>query len=243
MILSPPAPQAGSVDAPIHLLLLPGLDGTDVFLRPLLTRLPPRIVTTVIEYPDKGPYGYDALLRLVARRVLELPHCHVLACSFSGPLAAMLAAAMPEQVRGVIFVATFLSSPRPALRPLRPLIRGPLVWALRVQRRLPVWARPKSDGTRIAKRETWARVSARALAGRARAVLGVDARPFWRDCRVPALCVVYAGDAVVPRRWSAEIIEGRPDARLVTLPGGHLGMFDAPQALADAVLSFVAGSG
>lgn len=231
-----------STNGPVYLVLLPGLDGTEVFIRPLLARLPPGIVTRTIQFPDDGPYSYPELLVLVRQQLDEIPACYVLACSFSGPLAVMLAAAAPDKVRGLILNATFLRSPRPALAPLRFAIRGPLVWTLRLLRRLPVWARPGNDSTRIAKRETWARVSARGLAGRARAVLGSDVRELWRGCRLPALCVIYDADKVVPRRWSEEIVASRPSTRLVTLPGGHLGMFDDPQALVAEIVRFV-GSG
>jgi pimeloyl-ACP methyl ester carboxylesterase len=233
--------SAGSPGEPIHLILLPGLDGTDVFLRPLLARLPSSIVTRPILFPDAGPCAYPQLLDLVRRQLVGIPACYVLACSFSGPLAVMLAAAAPDQVRGLILVATFLRSPRPALAPLRFAISGSLVWTLRFLRRLPIWLRPQNDAMRAAKRETWARVSARGLAGRARAVLTVDVRDLLRSrCRdLPVLSVSYEADTVVARRWSDEIIDCSPSAQTVVLPGGHLGLFDDPQRLAAELVRFI----
>lgn len=224
------------------LLLLPGLDGTDVFFRPLLAQLPPTIRPLVLSYPDGGPYSYEELLDLVRGSLSEVPACHVLAASFGGPLAVMLAAAEPDKVRGLILTATFVRTPRPELAPLRWLLRAPLLWTVRVVRRLPLWMRASEDDLRRAKRETWQRVSARGLAGRARAVLAVDVRAALANCGQPLLNVSYDRDTVVRRRYGEEILGHRKHATSACLSGGHLAMFSDPAALAAEVVRFVEGN-
>jgi len=231
---------AGPAESAVSLLLLPGLDGTDVFFEPLLQQLPPWIRARTVQFPDAGPYDYASLLELVRQALADTPACYVLASSFSGPLAVMLAASEPEKVRGLILGATFLRAPRRLPAALRLVARAPAVAALRWLRRLPVWVlRTPDDPLRQAKRRTWAQVSARALAGRARAVLGADVRDLLSRCPQPLLCVAYAEDRVVARRYAQEIMAGGASARLVTLPGGHLGMFADPAALAAEILRFV----
>jgi pimeloyl-[acyl-carrier protein] methyl ester esterase len=222
------------------LVLLPGLDGTEVFFRPLMERLPATIRPLALNYPDAGPHGYRALLDFVRRELADIPRYVVLASSFSGPLAVMLAAAEPRKVRGVILAATFASSPNAPLTRLRFVVRTPLVAVLRFARRLPIWMlRPRQDALRIAKQETWTRVSARGLAGRARAALGADMRETLGRCRQPFLCVTYDADDVVPP-WCADEIRGHcTHARRVTLPGGHLAMFSDPGLLAAEIVRFV----
>lgn len=228
-----------AADDPL-LVLLPGLDGTEVFFRPLLAQLPPQIRTLVLSLPDRGPYGYDGLESEIRRHLEGLPAYYLLAASFSGPLAVRLAAAQPERVRGLILVATFLRAPKPCLVPLRFAIRAPLVWTLRLLRRLPVWLlHRRGDAVREAKNETWRRTSARALAGRARAVLTVDVRNRLAGCCVPLLCVAYAADRVVPRHYTREILASQPAGRYAVLAGGHLGMFTHARDLARCVAEFI----
>ena len=84
------------------LLLLPGLDGTEVFFRPLCEALPTAVARRVVTYPEQGPNGYDDLYpRVVAAAetaVADGGPCDVLGWSFSGPLALRLAAERPDVV-------------------------------------------------------------------------------------------------------------------------------------------------
>jgi pimeloyl-ACP methyl ester carboxylesterase len=225
-------------------VLLPGLDGTDVFLRPLLASLPQSIRPLVICYPESGPNGYADLLALVLRAVEGIPEFYVLGWSFSGPLALMVAAAEPDRTRGVILSATFVRSPRPGLSKWRPAVVGPVIWTIRTTRRLPIWLlRRRTDPFRRAKAETWARVSAGVLAARVRALLGVDARAQLRGCRKPVLCIASGDDKVVPSRNVDEIVQVQPAVKVVTIPGPHLAMYTNPLAAADTIAEFLAASG
>ncbi len=205
------------------LVILPGLDGTDVFFRPFLASLPPHIRPVVVCYPPSGANHYRALLDIVTSKVADIPEFFILGSSFSGPLAIMLAAAHPARVRGIILSATFLRAPRQYLTRLRFAAVGPVIWTLRAARRLPVWVGARRDDPfRRAKAETWRRVSARCLAARAHAVLTVDVRDLWSTCTQPALCIAFQDDRVVPRHNAEEILLHRPSTELVVIPGDHL---------------------
>src|SRR5262249_49865501 len=216
------------------------LDGTEVFFRPLMGRLPATIRPLALNYPDVGPHGYRALLDFVRSQLAEIPHYVILGSSFSGPLAVMLAAAEPRKVRGMILAATFVSSPSAPLAHLHFAVRTPLVAALRVARRLPIWIlRPQGDALRIAKQETWSRVSAHALAARARAALSADMSETLNRCGQPLLCVTYHADDVVPPSCADEVRRHCVHARHITLPGGHLAMFSDPGPLAAEIVRFI----
>jgi pimeloyl-ACP methyl ester carboxylesterase len=222
------------------LLLLPGLDGTDVFLKPLAACLPPTVRPVIVPFPDSRAGDYATLLKHVRETAAPLREFHVLGSSFSGPLAVMLAAAEPERVRGIILAASFVRSPRPRLRALRFAAVGPVIWALRLGRRVPVWLlHRRGDPFRKAKAETWSKMSATSFAARVRAVLAVDVRESLRQCPQPLLCVSYAEDNVVPRRFTEEAVAEAPRGRLVTLPGKHNAMCRDPQPLAQAVVQFL----
>jgi pimeloyl-ACP methyl ester carboxylesterase len=228
------------MNSSVILLVLPGLDGTDVFFRPFLAALPATIHPVVIDYPSEGSNQYADLLKIVRQAVAEMPSFYVLASSFSGPLAIMLARAEREKVRGVILSATFLRSPQPRLVRFRFAAVSPVVGMIRTLRRVPIWTlRSRADPLRRAKAETWSRVSSHVLAARVRAILDVDVRQVLRSCPQPLLCVAYADDRLVSRENADEIFQYHEAAQLVILPGRHLAMHSDPDRLATEVVRFI----
>ena len=227
----------------VDLMILPGLDGTEVLLRPFLAALPGWVRPTVVCYPTTGPNDYATLLKLTRAKAVGLPGpIYVLASSFGGPLAVMLAAAEPLRVQGLILSATFLRAPTTHLSRLRFVAVAPLVWVLRVVRRLPLWmSRRLDDPYRQAKAEIWRRVSARCLTKRIRAILGVDVRETFRRESGPVLCITFAEDRVVPRHNAEEIARCRAAVEVVTLPGDHFAMWKAPLPWTEAIVRFILG--
>ena len=225
------------------LLLLPGLDGTEIFFQPLLGALPASIRPVVVRYPLTGDNGYDELLAVIRRAAAGIPEYYVLGWSFSGPLALMLAVAEPERVRGVILAATFVRPPHAWLRWTGFALVGPVVWSWRVLRRLPLWLfRPCRDPVRSAKTQTWSRIPAGVLARRLRLVAGVDARAALRAGRAPMLYLASSHDPVVPRHNVDEILFERPSVQVVTIKGWHLAMYTNPRPAAQAIIQFIAGT-
>jgi pimeloyl-ACP methyl ester carboxylesterase len=230
---------------PATLVLLPGLDGTEILLQPLVGELrallPGSVRPLVVTYPVSGDNSYAELLALVRRAVAHLPEYYVLGWSFSGPLALMLAAAEPDKVRGVILSASFVRPPTPVLTLLRFALLPPAVWTWRAARRLPLWLlRPETDAMRRAKSETWKRVSARVIASRMRAIAGVDAAAALQSCCQPMLYIASSYDGIVPLRNAAEVARLRPSVQRVTIDGAHLAMFTNPGAAAQAIAQFIA---
>ena len=225
---------------PLTLVLLPGLDGTDIFLQPLLKALPDSVRPLVVSYPASGSNRYADLLTIVREAVAGLDQFHVLGWSFSGPLALMLAAEEPQRVRSVILSASFVRPPRPNVAKLRFALVGPAIWLWRAARRLPLWLlQPPSDAFRQAKSETWRRISARVLAKRVREIMRVDAREALRACPQPVLYIAASRDGIVPRRCIDEILGVRPSVKVVTIEGEHFAMYANPQPAARAITAFI----
>jgi pimeloyl-[acyl-carrier protein] methyl ester esterase len=222
------------------LVLLPGLDGTDVFFRPLLALLPERVSPLVVQFPTAGANEYDDLLRLVRSALLRTPECILLGWSFSGPLALMAAQAEPEKIRGVILASTFVRPPRCVYAALRWGAVTPMIHTIRACRRIPVWLlRPSTDRLRQDKTETWKRVSSSNVAERIRSLLKVDARDLLRNCPHPVLCLSGNDDGIVPHSNVEEIVRIRPDARVRMIEGQHFAIYTNPRAAAEAITEFM----
>lgn len=98
----------------MKLVLLPGLDGTGELFAPLLSELSPQFTPLVIAYPTDKLLDYTALAEYVRKR-LPKDNFSIVAESFSGPVAHLLACDGPKGLQRVMFFASFLSNPRPLL--------------------------------------------------------------------------------------------------------------------------------
>ena len=221
------------------LVLLPGLDGTEVFFKPLLASLPHWIQPRVVCFPSGGS-NYADLLAIVREALSDCPSFYVLGSSFAGPLALMLAEAEPEKVKGVILATTFVSPPRKLYERLRFTAVTPGIWMWRACRRIPTWLlRSRTDQLRLDKSETWRRVSSRVVAARIRTLLKVNARELLRDCPRPVLCIAGSKDGVVPRRNVEEIVRVRPSVQVRMIEGQHFALYTNPTASAAAIAEFM----
>lgn len=225
---------------PATLVLLPGLDGTEVFFRPLLASLPEWVRPHVICFPPAGANEYADLLSIAREAVSNIPCYYILGSSFSGPLALMVAEAERSKVKGVILATTFVSPPRKIYVQMRFTAVTPTIWLLRACRRIPVWlSRGSTDQLRLDKAETWRRVSARTVASRIRALLKVDADKLLTNCQTPVLCIAGSNDGVVPQHNVEEIIRARPSVSVRIIEGRHFAMYTNPTAAADAITEFM----
>jgi pimeloyl-[acyl-carrier protein] methyl ester esterase len=225
---------------PETLVLLPGLDGTEVFFRPLLASLPEWVRPHVVSFPPAGATEYADLLTIVREAVSEIPSFYVLGSSFAGPLALMLAEAEPDKVRGVILATTFVSPPRRIYVRMRFTSVAPTIWLLRTCRHIPVWlSRGPTDQLRLDTAEIWKRVAAHIVAARIRSLLNVDARELLRRCPAPVLCIAGSNDGVVPWRNVEEIVRVRPSVSVRRIKGRHFAIYTNPTATMEAITAFM----
>ncbi len=222
------------------LVLLPGLDGTEIFFGPLLAQLPPWIDPVVVTYPASGPNAYDDLAPIVLQAVDGLAEFAILGWSFGGPLALMVAAGRPTRVSAVVLCSSFVTPPHPGLVRFRFAMTAPVIAAVRAVRRtrlrIPGWA---SAEMRKAKATTWRRVTARVLAARARAAMGVDARRLLAECRPRILYLASTRDEVIPRTSLDEVLAHAPHTEVAEIEGPHLALFTNPVQSAARIAGFL----
>lgn len=226
----------------MHLLLLPGMDGTGRLFEPLVRALPASLKAAVVSYPVDRPCGYEALLPYVEAAVPKGGEFIVLGESFSGPLAVLLAAANPPRLRGLILCASFVRSPLPGVfRWLRGLV-WPLWFRLSpmpVVRRMLLGQHHATPLGQTVEAVV-ASVAPAVLAARARAVMAVDVGRQLRSCPVPVLYLAAKEDRLVRPRSLDQIRRMCPELQVVTLPGPHLILQVAAVEAAGAIRAFAA---
>ncbi|MCF6228720.1 MAG: alpha/beta hydrolase [Planctomycetes bacterium] len=98
----------------MNIVLLPGLDGTGILFKPLLKVLPDDYIPVVISYPNDKLMDYNQLADYAQAQIPDGPYI-IVAESFSGHVAHIIAERNPPNLQRVHFFSSFLRNPKPLL--------------------------------------------------------------------------------------------------------------------------------
>jgi pimeloyl-[acyl-carrier protein] methyl ester esterase len=176
------------------------------------------VQTEIVSLPAE-PLPYAALSDRLARTLALTPDAVLLAESFSGPIAMMLAAAHP--VAALILCNSFVRPPRPSLLRMLAtpaLFRGNVpLWVVR-----RYFVGPDASAELVDQvREAIGTVDPALLAFRLANVLTTDASAWLTRCGMPMLYLRGTRDRLIPES-SVEQIAARSPIRVVRIPGPHL---------------------
>jgi pimeloyl-ACP methyl ester carboxylesterase len=215
------------------------MDGTGALFSFFVPHLSGAYTAQVISYPTDRPLSYEELTAFVLAQLPAGPFV-LLGESFSGPVA--LAVAQQREPLALVLVCTFAANPRPALLPLKPLLRwlpspaaavGPLSLALMGRERTPTLRRALLQSLRL--------VSPNVLRHRAASALSANARSHLANVRCPVLYLQATRDHVVPATCAEEIKRILPSVQVVKLEAPHFLLQTQPAAAANAIEQFVRG--
>jgi pimeloyl-ACP methyl ester carboxylesterase len=229
------------VQLPPRLVLLPGLHGTAHLYEPLLKALDLQFSTIVIAYPATEALSYDDLLPFVRERLPQNKPFVLLGESFSGPLAIRLAAEHPDNLRGLILVATFARTP----------VRWLPAWSGRYLpsfplRLLPLWGhlRLLTSGRSTPELQQLFQTALRqptpaVLVHRIAEVLRVDVAAEFQRIAVPILMIAAVRDRIVPAHALFHLQQLRPDLHVERIDCGHLVLQTEPERAAEVIAEFI----
>ncbi len=202
------------------LVLLPGMDGTGVLFGRLSEALG-EIDTLILELPQEGSQDYERLESYVRSRLPEKEFV-LLAESFSGGIAARLSQRPPENMRGVIFAASFLSAPK------RWLVRIAGLLPLRFLAGLPfadfgfrrfLIGRDADDVLAATFKKVIRSVPQDVLKARLRVI--ADARYDGFVVGMPAFYIAATGDVLVGKDKCDEVLTAYPRSDVKKVDGPH----------------------
>jgi pimeloyl-ACP methyl ester carboxylesterase len=226
----------------MHLVLLPGMDGTGSPFSHFVSALEPDLGATVIHYPTDQALGYTELENIAARSSLprEQPFI-ILGESFSGPhpIAISLAASMPPGLVGIVLCCSFARNPLPIFGVFKSLL-GLVPFHLLPKMFLHPFllGRFSSRTSRSEFGEAISRVSDRALRARFKAIIEVDVSAKLQQIAVPVLYLRASKDHLVPRSAAEHVRRVAPRVRVVELEAPHLLLQAVPSTAASVIREF-----
>jgi pimeloyl-[acyl-carrier protein] methyl ester esterase len=218
-------------------VLLPGLDGTGHYSQVLEQALLPHGEVLSLSYPCDTPLGYASLLEHLAPKLPRERHL-IVAESFGGPLALMLAERRPAGLSGLVLASTFACMQWPLKGLVRALAERvpPGQLPARLTSRL-LWGDRDSLARRLEMRAVTARVRPEVLSLRSREALRVDRRAGSR-IGLPALVMRGRRDRLIGPRSSATLDEVLVDVERVDFDAPHFVFQAQPDATAKCIVDF-----
>ena len=224
----------------MRLALLPGLDGTGLLFEPLLAALPGHLAPLVVQYPPESAGSLAAHVDAAAAALSGNDTWIIVAESFSGPVAARLAQLPDLRVAGIVFCASFITSPRPILLALAGIV--PIATLLRIRppdrvvRSLCLGPKTDQDLVELFRRAI-AKSGADPLAARLRVLARLP--PLERSIVQPCLYIRPTADRLVPRSAMLRLTQQCQQIEIAAIEGPHFILQAAPLPCADAIRSFV----
>jgi pimeloyl-[acyl-carrier protein] methyl ester esterase len=208
--------------APPTLILLPGLQGGDLF-EPFARHIPADLPTRTFAYPTHQRSTHASMLAHLESQLADTDNLILLGESYSGPLALRFACKHPTRVRAVILCASFIKPPVPRLLCYlaQPFIfaRFPLPdFLLRLFIAGTNAPRPTVGDLRDAIHANRRHV----LAHRVSSAAWINAARDLQKCPVPIFCLAAANDHLVGRRALRRIRRIRPSIAFAEIQGPHL---------------------
>ena len=223
------------------MILLPGLDGTGELFTPLVENLPPMFEPVRISYANEPVTNYDELLPQVQRR---LPHDEpfiLVAESFSGPLAAKIAAMRPKNLEALILCATFVENPLPGMGWIYRFVSS---WMFRLPppRTLIRYLLAGANGSNALVDQllaiAWS-LKPEVIASRIRLVLTVNAMQALTVCQIPILYLRATRDKLVGSHCANRILQLNSQAKMGEIDAPHLLLQTEPDKAISAISHFL----
>ena len=246
---------------PIHLILLPGLDGTGDLFAPLLRRInkmtvqadEPKLIAHALHYPTHDKLDlqqlHEAVEHYIAHNLPDDARYVILGESFSGPVAITVAYAAQtaredhalgrRRCMGLILCCSMARNPYVMFAPLAPL------WSV-----LPIELVPMGWVNRLAqgKLDFWAgtqelamnKVDIDVLRHRLRVISKVDVTAELTALRMPLLYLQGGKDLIVPASCARLVQDCAPQTMLVRIDSSHFLLQSKPDAALAEIQRFIA---
>lgn len=227
----------------MKLILLPAFDGTGRMFQTLINELGDNFETMPIAYPVSGPQDYESLSDYVRQQIPANEDYIVLGESFAGPIVYRIASHDPEHCKAAVFVATYLTNPRPRILSVLARLPASLVsrfvsnaWAVRA---LTLSGHANGSIARSIA-ENFGSVNAVIIQQRLKTIGSVNERPE-NVVKVPAFYIQASDDRLVLPKKLPDFKALCTALIIDSVQGGHFVLQENPRESARVLLARLAG--
>lgn len=225
----------------MKVIVLPGLDGTGELLTEFKTELQGGFDVQVFKYPENEPLSYTELAALVTESLPRDEPYSIIAESFSGPVATLVASRSPKGLCAIVFVASFLKKPTPLPKAIAAFAEvvpanSPLLLSLARPFTFGRWT-SRALNERLLK--SVRRVSPKVLASRIRQIMDVDELSKLSDVKVPMAYLKPTQDRLVCKETLAAMKAANPALDVINVEGPHFVLQTNPKPSGKIVSDFL----
>lgn len=226
----------------LHIVLLPGLDGSGRMFRPFLEKLPLDCKVTVIAYPGDRHIPFEDLPGFIIPQLPKDERLLLVGESYSGPVITALSQRPELQVTALVFVATFARFPATLLKIVARLLPLSLLFRFSAP---AVFIRHFCFGKWISTqainmvRESLASNKPEVIASRARSGASIDVISLLPGIDKPCLYIRASNDRMVPAKAMQDFVDNIPQCQQVEIEGPHCLMQARPAECLSAINFFI----
>jgi sigma-B regulation protein RsbQ len=207
------------------------MDGTGTLFNAFVGLLPAGIDAKIVPYPKDRHMSYAQLAELVGGVLPRDTPYVIIAESYSGPIASILAAHPVGNLQGVVFVSSFVSFPCGRIGPWL----AKMVPTILFRGRAPAWilrwlvmdsATPREMISAV--QDAVAGVRPEVLTRRLRDALNADFAVTLKHCSVRIVYLLSGSDRLLGTRGLRRLLAARSDIETVKIDGPHFLLQCAP---------------
>lgn len=222
----------------MKLILLPAFDGTGQMFSNLVRVLSAQFDCVSVSYPETGPQDYLSLTEQVIASLPESEDYIVLGESFAGPIVYQLVIRDLPRCKGAVFVATYLTNPRPLVLKFLTALPAFLI-SLMISRpwvvKLVSLSRDADSGVAKAIAKNFASVKPTVIKQRLKTIAGANDQPRI-DVAIPSFYIQADHDGLVLPKKLKEFRQRCQHLTLRSAPGGHFVLQESPAECAKILL-------
>ena len=222
------------------LVMLPGLDGTGLVFDPLLKHLSAGIEAQVVRYPADRVMSFQEHVNFARKQLPRKKPFVLLAESFSGPIGLQILSDPPDNLKGVLLVATFARHQTPFFLDAGLYLPQKLILNLFTKSflgRFFCLGSAPSEAVDIFQNALKS-VALSVLSNRLKILAELPPPPAI-SFSGPCLYLQAKNDRMVPKRATAPLQQALPQLQIKQLPGPHITLLAHPETGAQIISSFI----
>jgi pimeloyl-ACP methyl ester carboxylesterase len=224
------------------LVMLPGLDGTGLIFDPLLKHLPEEIAAQVVRYPADRVMSFQEHVDFARKQLPRKKPFVLLAESFSGPIGLQILSDPPDNLKGVLLVATFARHPTPFFLDAGRYLPQKLILSIFSKTflgRFFCLGGAPSEAIDIFQNALKS-VELKVLSNRLK-ILAELPPPPELSFSGPSLYLQAKKDRLVPGRAIVPLQQLLPQLQIKQVAGPHITLLAHPEAGAQIICNFISG--